>query len=263
MHPVNKLLKVFGFRLSRTDVKSMKMDSKEREYREQYDDYYKQVVENNKRDFRIFKDYRYQGGLHPTSAGDIMSEFAASHLYKTKPAKVLDIGSYRLFILGMLCHFDLTTIDVRERKPFLENETILTCDAKALNLADNSFDSVISLGALAHFGLGRYGDEFDLDADIKAFSEMTRVMKPGGLLIFATLITGGHRHPAILFNRCRIYDYKMIREFCKSLDLIEEKFYHHRDHKFCSLDELNADPTPLDHPRPFDLYLGCWAKRVW
>jgi ubiquinone/menaquinone biosynthesis C-methylase UbiE len=92
------------------------------------------------------------------------------------PSNILDIGSYRHFILGLLSHYEVTTLDIRERKSNLVNENIVTCDAKALLFADNSFDSVLSLEALPHFGLCRYGDEFDLDADIKAFNEMIRVL---------------------------------------------------------------------------------------
>ena len=112
-------------------------------------------------------------------------------IYKSKPANILDIGSYRHFILGLLAHYNVTTVDIRCRKSILENETIVTCDAKALQSSDNYFDAVVSLECLPHLGLLRYGDDFDLDGDIKAFKEMIRVLKPGGLLIFSTAITGG------------------------------------------------------------------------
>jgi ubiquinone/menaquinone biosynthesis C-methylase UbiE len=184
---------------------------------------------------------------------DYQCEFAAYHLYKEKPQSVLDIGSWRLFILGLLAHFNITTIDIRNRKSILKNENVLTCDAKALKIPDESFDAVMCLASLYIFGLGRYGDPFDLDADIKAFHEMVRVLKPGGLLIFSTSIHNSE--PVILFNRCRIYNYEMIRNFCNSLNCVEEKFYDRQNKRACSLEELTTDA------KLFDLYMGCWRKK--
>jgi len=215
-------------------------------------DYYEHVLRNS-RGFSVIRDYRYNDGDHPVKIEDIHCSFASYHLFKVKPKKVLDIGSWRLFLIGILAHFDLTTIDFRKRKILFSNETIITCDARSLDLADNSFDAVISLAAFTHFGLGRYGDEFDLDADIKAFNEMIRVLKPGGYMIFNTLIT--RSQPTILFNRCRVYDLEMIRNFCSNLDCIDEKFASHRLRRICSFEELTTDP------KHFDSYLGCWRKK--
>lgn len=254
MNPVNKVLSLFGLRLSRENKTIKPRNKKEKEFREKYEYYFKQA-ENNKRGFKVLKDYRYQAGEHPFFRSDLQCEFVAYHLYNEKPVKVLDIGSWRHFIIGMLAHYDVTTIDFRNRKSILKNETILTCDAKELNIPSNSFDSVISLGSVYVFGLGRYGDEFDLDADIKALNHMIRVLKPGGLLIFSTSITAAQ--PTVLFNRTRIYNYEMIRGLCDGLDCVEEKFCGIRSNKasFLKLEELTTNPTA------FDIYMGCWRKK--
>jgi ubiquinone/menaquinone biosynthesis C-methylase UbiE len=80
----------------------------------------------------------------------------------------------------MLASHRVTTIDVRPRKPISENEEVITCDAKAIDAPDETFDCVVSLCAIEHFGLGRYGDEFDLYAGRKAMAEIKRVLKRGG-----------------------------------------------------------------------------------
>ncbi len=254
MHPVNRFLSLFGLRLSRTNKITKQIDDTEGEgeFKEKYDYYYKQV-QNNKRGFRTYKAYRYNAGEHPLAQKDLECQFVAYHLYKAKPKKILDIGSFRHFILGLLAHYEVTSVDIRERKSTLNNEKIITCDAKALNFANNSFDSVISLQALPHFGLMRYGDDFDIDADIKASEEMIRVLKPGGILIFSTAITG--TQPSIAFNARRNYNYEMIRSFCNGLDCIEEKFINRRDCNFCSLSDITTDPAL------FDYYIGCWIKK--
>ncbi len=165
MHLANKVLSLFGLRLSRV-AKPLKMeDNKEKEFRDKYDHYYK-LAENNERGFKINKAYRYQVGSHPFSIQDLQFQLVAYHLYKSKPEKILDIGSYRHFILGLLAHYNVTTVDVRSRKSILENEKIVNCNAKALQFSDNSFDAVLTLECLPHLGLLRYGDDFDLDADI-------------------------------------------------------------------------------------------------
>jgi SAM-dependent methyltransferase len=251
MHPVNKFLSLFGMQLSRTNLNIKETDDNKRAFNQRYEDYYK-LVEGNKRGFKAIRTYRYDVGRHPVRTQHLEFEFAAYCLHKINPLNVLDIGSDRYFILGLLAHYNLTTLDFRERKSMLDNENTVTGDAKALEFSDNSFDTVLSLEALPHFGLGRYGDEFDLDADIKAFDEMIRVLIPGGYLIFSTPIT--RAQPSIAFNARRNYSDAMIKEMCGRLECIEEKFINRRDLTYCVHDDITTDPDF------FDYYIGCWQK---
>jgi SAM-dependent methyltransferase len=203
--------------------------------------------------FRIFEEPLDERGTHPENFTDYECGFAAHHIGRAQPGKVLDVGSYRHFILGLLAHYPITTIDVRERNSLSARERILTCDARKLNLPDDSFDLVLSLCALEHFGLGRYGDEFDLRADQKAFAEIIRVLKPGGRLIFTTTIT--RAHPSIAFNAHRIYNKEMLKSFCTGLVCLEEKFYSHKLKGFCPPEGVTTEA------KWWDVYLGCWAKR--
>ncbi len=140
MNPVNTVLSLFGLKLSRINKTIKQIDNREKEFREKFEYYFKQA-KNNKRGFKVSKDYRYQAGVHPSNSVDLQCEFVAYHLCKSKQANILDIGSYRHFILGLLAHYNVTTVDVRSRKSILENEKIVTCNAKALQLSDNSFDA--------------------------------------------------------------------------------------------------------------------------
>ena len=222
------------------------MDPKEL-YNQQWE-----VFKENPRGFEVFQEPLFESGDHPQDFIDHQCAFAAFHLRRVQARKILDVGSYRHFILGLLAHSPVTSIDVRPRKPTVGNETLLTCDAKRLSKPDGSFDLVISLCALEHFGLGRYGDAFDPDADRKAFSEMVRVLQPGGSLIFTTTIT--RAAPSIAFNAHRIYDHSMLHAFCSGLACVEEKFYSHEKRGFCALKEVT------DKPRWWDVYCGCWKK---
>ena len=249
MHPVNKMVSLIGYNLWNI---RRKLDIPW-DYKCQYNRQLSEVMKNN-RGFKVFKELNYDVGSHPQTYVDFECEFAARNLAKRNPKMVLDIGSYRHFIIGLMASYKVTTIDIRERVSSLNNETVLTCDAKQLDIPFDSFDAIVSLCALEHFGLGRYGDEFDIDADKKAFNEMIRVLKPGGILIFTTTITKGC--PSIVFNAQRIYNYEMIRTLCERLELVEENFFSHKIGKFCSLEQVTNVPSV------WDVYCGCWIKDI-
>jgi SAM-dependent methyltransferase len=246
MHPANRILSCFGVKIVR-----MRKNIPP-EVRELHSRCFKALQENPS-GFRIFVQEEYDAMEHPENHTDFECTFAALQLKRINPSNVLDIGSYRLFILGMLAYYKVVTIDVRSRKPVLNNETVVTCDAKVLTFPDASFDVVVSLCALHHFGLGRYGDEFDIEGDRKAFKEMVRVLRPGGHIIFATTFTRGE--PSICFNAHRIYDMDMIRKFCSGLDVVDERFYSGSLQRGCAISEVT------DKPGIWDVYCGCWKKR--
>jgi Methyltransferase domain len=211
-----------------------------------------EALNRNSGRFEVFQEPVHEPGAHPENFIDHECAFAARHIHRARPEAILDIGSYRHFILGLLAHYPVATVDVRRRKAAGENESLVTCDAKKLELPDGSFDLVLSLCTLEHLGLGRYGDEFDLEADGKAFAEMIRVLKPGGILVFTTTIT--RAAPSVAFNAHRIYDQRMLRNFCAGLSCEEEKYYSHEKKDFCAFQEVT------DKPKAWDVYCGCWKK---
>lgn len=191
-------------------------------------------------------------GGHPETFVDYECAFAAEMLRAAAPKQILDVGSYRHFVLGLAAHYNVTSVDIRPRLVTVPGEDCLICDAKNLLARPSSFDAVVSLCSLEHFGLGRYGDQFDLDADAKAFSEMVRVLRPGGVLIFSTTITAGAR--CLCFNAHRIYDHAAIMSFCSGLDLIDERV-HCRGH--VGFSKLGRQSSELGQ---WDVYFGCWRK---
>ncbi len=201
----------------------------------------------------VFEEPVFEAGIHPENFVDYECGFAAVHLKKRDPREILDVGSYRHFTLGLLAHFPVTSIDIRSRKALWLGERAINGDARHLQFPDHSFDAVLSLCALEHFGLGRYGDPFDSQGDRKAFAEMVRVLKPGGTLIFSTTLT--RAQPSVAFNAHRIYNHELIRKFCTGLRCVEEKFYSHRLQDFCLEEKVTAEPEQ------WDVYCGCWQKK--
>jgi SAM-dependent methyltransferase len=245
MHPLNRLLATFNLAISRPNKFSAGFKKQ----------FYQRLRElrQTANGFRVFPEPYDDAGEHPQSYIDHECGFATKRLNQSKPQQLLDIGSYRHYILGLLSHYPVTTIDVRPRPPASVNETVITADAKALGLPDSSFDAVISLCALEHFGLGRYGDDFDLDADKKALAEMIRVLKPTGQLILTTTIT--RAGAGLAFNAHRIYSLEMIRELCAGMKCLEEDFFSNRLNRSCTHEEVTADPSS------WDVYLGCWERQ--
>jgi SAM-dependent methyltransferase len=245
MHPVNKLLRNFGLGLtSATKIP--------REFKVNYKRLFKET-QKNKQGFDVFEEMCYDAGVHPVEQVDFELTFASRHLSELNPSSILDIGSQRHWIIGLLAQYQVTTVDVRDRTSELKNEKAVTCDAKQLKLPDASFEVVTSICALEHFGLGRYGDDFDLDGDRKAINEMIRVLKSGGHLIFSTTIT--RARPSIAFNGHRIYSHQMIKDLCADLICVEERFFNKKMGRFCSLEEVGIAP------KHWDVYCGCWKKR--
>jgi len=244
MNPVNRFLKLFGVGIHRLPQPSP-------EFKRTYQDCLKKVRDATLH-FDVIESFQCDIGGHPHSYMDFECGFAASCLTVSSSKSVLDIGSYREFVLGVSSAYKTTSLDVRPRAALSDNELIVVDDAKQLKFPDGTFDAVVSLSSIEHFGLGRYGDEFDLQGDAKAMSEMKRCLKPNGFLIFSTTLTRGR--PVLAFNSHRIYSLDMLREMCAPFAPVREAFFSHKLGRFCAHEHIS------DHPGIWDVYCGCWQK---
>jgi SAM-dependent methyltransferase len=248
MHPVNRILSPFGLQITRAKKLAFPKDKKVRKI------FWGQLAELKKssRGFSVEPSYVFEGGGHPHGDIDWQCGFTVRNIRRFRPAQILDIGSYRHFVIGLLANIQVTTVDIRGRKPAASNEKVIVCDAKALNIPDTSYDAVTSLCSIEHFGLGRYGDEFDPDGDLKAFSEMIRVLKPGGRVIFSVPLRKSQ--PKIVFNEHREYSYQMIRTMCDGLICEDEAVFDASAGREYPLAEL------ANVPQDRLLYAACWRK---
>ncbi len=95
----------------------------------------------------------------------------------------LDVGS-RLdgFIAHLLAFMEVEVIDIRPLNINVPGLRFTLGDATVLERKSDSVESLSSLHAVEHFGLGRYGDSIDPEACFKAMRSFARVLKPGGVL---------------------------------------------------------------------------------
>lgn len=143
--------------------------------------------------------------------------WAARKVREIKPIKHIDISS-SLYFSSIVSAFIL--VDFYDYRPADLNLSGLTsnhADLNKLPFADNSLNSLSCMHTVEHIGLGRYGDSFDPDGDIKAINELKRVLAKGGSLLFVVPIG----KPKIEFNAHRIYSYEQITEYFKELTLKE------------------------------------------
>jgi SAM-dependent methyltransferase len=136
--------------------------------------------------------------------------YVARLIHQAAPKKHLDIGSR---IDGFAAHvasfMEIELIDIRPIHSKVKN--IVFRQADLMELPDDLkeyCDSVSSLHAIEHFGLGRYGDPVDYFGYQKALQNIARIVKRGGVFYFSVPI-GPQR---IEFNAHRVFSVEYLIE---------------------------------------------------
>ena len=181
---------------------------------------------NNRSSFEYIKDNEYLITTDRYSkAGDVKSYFwqdlwAARHVFEVRPNMHYDIGSR---VDGFITHLlsykqDVTLIDIRPLDVEIKGLDFIRADATNLEgIEDNSIESLSSLCALEHFGLGRYGDPIDPEACFKCFDAIQRKVKLGGYVYISVPI--GKEH--LEFNAHRIFKAGTISDAFDKMNLVE------------------------------------------
>ena len=165
--------------------------------------------------------------------------WAAKKIYQRRPAKHFDIGSRTDgFVAHLLIFMPVTVIDIREMESNLAGLTFFQDDATDLaNLASDSVDSISTLHAAEHFGLGRYTDPIDPEACFRFMNALKRVLAPGGRLYFSVPV-GRER---VEFNAHRVFAAETILKAFSGLSLVSFSFVGDEG-------DLHDDTDPLALP---------------
>jgi predicted SAM-dependent methyltransferase len=115
----------------------------------------------------------------------------------------------------------VTAIDIRSLESSINGLSFVQDDATELGrIESNSIDSLSTLHAAEHFGLGRYSDPIDPLACFKFMRSLQRVLAPGGRLYFSVPI-GRER---VEFNAHRVFAPKTILNAFSVLQLVSFSF---------------------------------------
>lgn len=141
--------------------------------------------------------------------------------------RILDVGSTGSTFPILLASFgyDVYSIDVREYdwKP-PQNVTFILGDIRHSKFQKGFFDGVTAVSTIEHVGLGRYGDPQDTEGDIRALTEIARILKSGGKL----LITIPFGEKAVT-RLGRVYDSKDLTLLLEGFQIENVEFFGFED----------------------------------
>ena len=144
--------------------------------------------------------------------------WAARILANTKPKLHIDISSTLYFCSIVSAFVPVKFYDYRPANLRLSNLSTGSVDITSLPFEDASIESISCMHVVEHIGLGRYGDALDPDGDLRAISELKRVLAANGNLLFVVPVGGV---PQIMFNAHRIYSFEQVAECFADLELME------------------------------------------
>ena len=177
--------------------------------------------------------------------------YVARQIFISNPLKHLDIGSR---VDGFIAHVasfrEVEMIDIRPIHSKVYN--IIFKQADLMNLPEemiNYCDSVSSLHAIEHFGLGRYSDPIDYYGHLKGIENITKILKQGGIFYFSVPI-GPQR---VEFNEQRVFSLEYLVKILSPSYYIKSFSYVTDKGDFVE----NAELTEKSIQSNFSCWYGC------
>lgn len=141
----------------------------------------------------------------------------AQKIFLNNPQRHVDIGSS---IYGLVTHVasfrEIEVFDIKDIKINMKNikATQLDLMSELDHSMKNYCDSISSLHVIEHFGLGRYGDNINVDGHLIGIDNIYKLLKPSGKFYFSVPM-GIQR---IEFNAHRVFSLRYL------LKLLGSKF---------------------------------------
>lgn len=163
--------------------------------------------------------------------------WAARILAETRPERHVDIGSCLRFATIASAFVPVDFYDYRPARVTLSGLNCSSADLLSLSFANNSIASLSCMHVVEHIGLERYGDAFAPKGDLKAISELKRVLAEKGQLLFVVPVG---EEPRIQYNAHRIYSYEQVVHYFS--EIILTSFSYIND-KGVFIDNATKDDT--------------------
>ena len=175
----------------------------------------------------------------------------ARKIFHANPRRHVDIGSRTDgFVAHVAVFREIEVLDIRSQTSKVKNITFKQADLMSLpeGMA-NYCDSISSLHAIEHFGLGRYGDPIDYNGSLKALANITKMVRSGGKFYFSVPI-GKQR---IEFNAHRVFSVRyLLNLFLENFQLDSFSYVNDRGDLF---ENVNLDEESID--ANFHCHWGC------
>jgi SAM-dependent methyltransferase len=177
------------------------------------------------------REWKEQGGV---ASGHYFHQdlFVAQQIFKNNPQRHIDIGS---LVDGFVAHvaayraievWDIRAIDSKVQNMHFYQADLMQLPSELIA----STDSISSLHAIEHFGLGRYGDPIDYFGYKKAIENIHAILKDKGRFYFSVPI-GPQR---IEYNAHRVFSLSYLFEYLSAffdiefLSIVDDKGDFHK-----------------------------------
>jgi SAM-dependent methyltransferase len=149
--------------------------------------------------------------------------YVARKIFENAPQKHVDIGSRTDGFVAHVAAFRfIEVLDIRPIHSKVKNIGFKRANLMELQPEMETYcDSISSLHAIEHFGLGRYGDPIDYNGHLKAFASITQMLQAGGVFYFSVPI-GPQR---IEFNELRVFSLRYLVDMVDRDYTIEDFAY--------------------------------------
>ncbi len=148
--------------------------------------------------------------------------WAIAKINSNPPIKHIDFASSLHFSTAICSILPTTFVDYRPAMLHLNN---LNCVAGDLTnesqWIEKKYPSVSCMHVVEHIGLGRYGDNLDVNGDVKAMTSLKNMVSLNGRLLFVVPVG----KPSIYFNAHRVYSSRWIADFFKDKFSLKEFYF--------------------------------------
>jgi len=162
-----------------------------------------------------------------------------------KQGKLLDVGSTAGEMLASLLPSSIEIYGINLNNKTIKNKNIKFSvgDIRKTNFPDNYFDVITCVSTLEHIGVnGRYGSDNDPAGDLRAMSEIKRILKPSGQLL-ATVPYGVK--DVLPINK--LYNKTKIADLFSGLEIVHQEFkkFNKNRHVWLKTTETDAARTDM------------------